>query len=458
MRPVVLIVDDELRLAEVLALALEARDIEAFAVNSVVAAEDFVRANAVDVVLTDLRMPELGGRELLHRLRVNRPDLPIIIMTAYASVRDAVDLVKDGAFDYVSKPFEVDDVVATINRALRLGETLDENRRLRREIEQKFHFDNLIGDSPAFQQVLRQITEVCSSRATVLIQGESGTGKELVARAIHYNSPRRAKPFIPVNCAAIPENLLESELFGHARGAFTGAVAARSGRFAAADGGTIFLDEVGDMPLSIQPKVLRALQEQTFEAVGSDRATRVDARIIVATHKDLRRMVDDRSFREDLYYRLNVFAMTLPALRERIEDVPAIAMHFLRQFADEMGKKVVSFSPAAETAMRAYSWPGNIRELQNSVERAVIVARGTAVDLPDLPRYVLESASSASAGSRLPDDLDAELAKAERNYIIEALKESQGVQVKAAARLGITERSLWHRLKKHGIRIDKNIG
>jgi two-component system NtrC family response regulator len=407
-------------------------------------------------VLTDLRMPEAGGRELLQRLRATRPEIPVVIMTAYASVRDAVDLVKEGAFDYVSKPFEIEDVLATIERALKLREMQEENRRLRGEIEAKYRFDSLVGDSPAFQDVLRQITEVCGSRATVLLQGESGTGKEIVARAIHHNSPRRAKPFVPVNCAAIPETLLESELFGHAKGAFTGAVSAREGRFAAADGGTLFLDEIGDMPLSIQAKVLRALQDQTFEPVGSNRTVKVDVRIVAATHRDLRRMADERAFREDLYYRLNVFPITLPALRERPRDIALLARHFLRDFADGMGKKVVSLTPAAEAAMQAYAWPGNIRELQNCIERAVIVVRGQTVDVPDLPRYVLDSAGKGP-GSQLPEDLDEELARIERNLIVEALRETRGVQVRAAERLGITERSFWHRVKKLGIRIDRSV-
>lgn len=416
-----------------------------------------MRTNPVDLVLTDLRMPEAGGRDLLHQLRAGRPEIPVVIMTAYTSVRDAVDLVKEGAFDYISKPFEIDDVLATIERALKLRETLEENRRLRGEVEAKYRFDHLIGESRAFQDVLRQIGEVCGSRATVLLHGESGTGKEIVARAIHYNSPRRTKPFVPVNCAAIPESLLESELFGHAKGAFTGALSAREGRFSAADGGTLFLDEIGDMPLSIQAKVLRALQEQTFEPVGSNKTVKVDVRIVAATHRDIRRMVGERGFRDDLYYRLNVFPITLPPLRERPHDIEPLARHFLREFADEMGKKVVSFTPAAEAAMQSYAWPGNIRELQNCIERAVIVARGASIDVPDLPRYVLDGAAKAAAGSQIPEDLDEELSRIERGFIVEALRETRGVQVRAAERLGITERSFWHRVKKLGIRIDRSV-
>jgi transcriptional regulator with GAF, ATPase, and Fis domain len=334
-----------------------------------------------------------------------------------------------------------------------------ENERLRSEIGGRYSFDNLTGASPPFQAVLQQVGEVCASRATVLILGESGTGKELVARAIHFNSPRADKPFLAVNCAAIPEALLESELFGHAKGAFTGAVAARQGRFAAADGGTLLLDEIGDMPGSIQAKVLRVLQEQAFEPVGSDKTVNVDVRIIAATHKDLRAMVSAGTFREDLFYRLNVFPITMPPLRERVGDVPLLAQRFLRSHADDMAKKISGFTPAAEAAMNAYSWPGNIRELQNCIERAVIVSHGALIDVTDLPDYVFESApppETSAAG--LPSDLDTELANIERNIILEALRHTNGVQVKAAAMLGIGERSLWHRVKKLGIKIDAVVG
>jgi len=461
MKPTILVVDDEPRLAEVLAVALGARGFRSEFVCSVAQAKDFLASHLVDLVIADLRMPERSGRDLLHDLRQERPDLPVVIATAYASMRDAVELVKEGAFDYLSKPFEIDDVVATIGRALQLKDTIDENRRLRDELERKYSFENLIGTSPAFQQVLRQITEVCGTRSTVLIQGESGTGKELVARAIHFNSPRRAKSFIALNCAAIPEALLESELFGHVKGAFTGAVGAREGRFAAANGGTLFLDEIGDMPIAVQAKVLRAIQEQVLEPVGSTQSIEVDVRIVAATHRDLRAMADVRTFREDLYYRLNVFPIMLPALRERRDDILLLASYFLRSFAEDMAKKVVGFTPATEAAMQGYSWPGNIRELQNCIERAVIVAKGNAIEIGDLPRYVFEDVGrgqESSLAGTVPHELDEALAKIERDFIVAAIEESGGVQAKAAVRLGISERSLWHRVKKLSIRIGKTAG
>jgi two-component system response regulator AtoC len=458
MGPSILVVDDEARLAEVLAAALNAQGFETMIAGNGEAALALLGSERVDLIISDLRMSGMSGRDLLHRVRQSRPDIPFIIMTAYASVRDAVDLVKEGAFDYVAKPFEIDDVFTTIERALHLCAVVNENQRLRDEISGKYSFDQLIGRSAAFQAVLGQITDVCGSRATVLIHGESGTGKELVARAIHFNSPRRNKPFVAVNCAAIPEGLLESELFGHARGAFTGATAAREGRFAAADGGTLFLDEVGDMPLALQAKVLRMLQEQSFEPVGSNKTIKVDVRVVAATHKDLKEMVSAGTFRDDLFYRLNVFPMSLPALRDRTEDIPLLAAHFLKQYADDMGRKLTGFTPAAEAAMAAYAWPGNIRELQNCVERSVIVARGVSVDVPDLARYVFEGTPKEISSSRIPSDLDAELERIETEFILEALRKTEGVQVRAAALLGVSERSLWHRIKKLGIKIEWVVG
>jgi two-component system NtrC family response regulator len=458
MRPCVLLVDDEVRLGEVVSAALQARDFDTLFASNVREAMALVASERIDVIVSDLRMPGQGGRELLAAVKRERPELPVIIMTAYASVRSAVDIVKEGAFDYIAKPFEIDDMVATLDRALRLTNAIVENQRLRGEIGGRYSFDNLIGASPPFQAVLQQIVEVCASRATVLILGESGTGKELVARAIHFNSPRADKPFLAVNCAAIPEGLLESELFGHAKGAFTGAASARQGRFAAADGGTLFLDEIGDMPGSIQAKVLRVLQEQAFEPVGSDKTIKVDVRIIAATHKDLRAMVSAGTFREDLFYRLNVFPITLPPLRERVGDIPLLAQRFLRLHADDMAKKISGFTPAAEAAMAAYNWPGNIRELQNCVERAVIVSHGELIDVIHLPRYVFESVPRETSGIIVPADLDAEMANIERDIILEALRRTNGVQVKAAAMLGISERSLWHRVKKLGIKIDAIVG
>ncbi len=452
----ILVVDDEVRLADVLAAALEDLGYRATAVHSARAALTELERARFDLVLTDLRLPVMDGRALLREVRSRWPEIPVIIITAFAAVRDAVDLVKEGAFDYIAKPFEIDDVSATIRRALRLADVVRDNERLRSELEGRYSFDTLIGSSAAFRRVIEQVTEVCETKATVLLNGESGTGKELVAKAIHFNSPRRDKPFIAVNCAAIPETLLESELFGHVKGAFTGALANRTGRFAAADGGTLFLDEIGDMPLPIQAKLLRVIQERSFEPVGATRTQTVDVRLVAATHKDMRQAVDTGSFREDLFYRLNVFPIMLPPLRDRADDIPLLSLHFLAELAESMGKRASGFSPAALAAMTAYDWPGNIRELHNCIERAVIVTKTPTIDATDLPQDLF-STHRRSDRDALPRDLDAELERIERDFIIEALRRSDGVQVRAAKLLGIAERSLWHRIKKLGIRLGRAI-
>lgn len=454
----ILIVDDEPRLADVLHVALEDMGYLTQTASSGNQALALMDKQGFDLVLSDLRMPDLDGRSLLHEIKRRWPETPVVILTAYASMRDAVDLVKEGVFDYIAKPFEIEDVAATLARALKLTEVVRDNERMRAELEGRYSFEHLIGNSPAFQRVIEQISSVCESRTTVMILGESGTGKELVARAIHFNSPRSKKPFVAVNCAAIPDGLLESELFGHVKGAFTGAQASRTGRFAQANGGTLFLDEIGDMPLTLQSKILRVLQERKFEPVGSNRLEEVDVRIVTATHKDLRQLVSDGSFREDLFYRLNVFPIHLPSLRERISDLPLLAKHFLRLFNDSIGRQIVGFAPDALNAMCAYRWPGNIRELQNCVERAVIVSRGATIGLSDLPRYLYEDQAPRAAGADIPPDLDAALEKLERDYIIKALEATKGAQNKAAELLGINERSLWHRIKKLDIKISRKPG
>jgi two-component system response regulator AtoC len=452
----ILIVDDERRLAELLSASIADRGYRTIVCSSAEEALEAFDPVTIDLVISDLRMPGLDGRTLLNEIRAQAPDMPVVLITAYTSMRDAVEMVKEGAFDYISKPFEMDEILATLERALKLGDAMRENARLRSEIEGRHGFEQLVGTSPAFRRVIEQIGEVCTSRATVLLTGESGTGKEVVARAIHFNSPRKAKPFIAVNCAAIPEGLIESELFGHVKGALTGAVAHRRGRFADADQGTVFLDEIGDMPVAVQAKILRVLQERSFEPVGSGRTERVDTRVIAATNRNLRQAVAENSFREDLFYRLNVFPIALPALRDRKEDIPALAQHFLKFATETIGKRVVGVTPAALAAMSAYDWPGNLRELQNCVERAVIVARGSTVDVSDLPRDLFEQgARTERPTKRRTDDLDTELARIEKSFILEALRETNGVQSRAAKILGINERSLWHRVKKLGIAITK---
>ncbi|MDE0853249.1 MAG: sigma-54 dependent transcriptional regulator [Nevskia sp.] len=451
----ILVVDDEPKLREVLAATLQELGYQTRTAGSGAAALEQFESDPTDLVLSDLRMPGMSGQQLLAELRRRAPNVPVVLMTAYGTVKDAVQAIKDGAFDYISKPFEIDELEATIAKALRMYTALSDNLRLREELEGRYRFENLVGASPAFHKVIEAIAEVCESRASVLISGESGTGKEMVARAIHYNSSRHDGPFVAINCAAIPEGLLESELFGHVKGAFTGAVGARQGRFAQADGGTLFLDEVGDMPAPLQAKILRVLQERSFEPVGSTQTRTTDVRILAATNRDLREAVRNGAFRSDLYYRLNVFPIEVPPLRARREDIPLLVEHTARELARQMGRPLPVFAPAALRAMQDYAWPGNVRELQNCIERAIIVAKGDSVDAGDLPQDLFTRSDSTSESVRIPSSLDAELERLERGFIVEALQRTAGVQVKAAELLGVSERSLWHRIKKLGISIAK---
>ena len=451
----VLLVDDEPKMRDVLSTALEGFGYRALPAANGEIALDVIEHEDVDLVLTDLRMPTMGGLDLLSAVKRRNPNLPVVLMTAYGSVKDAVQAMKDGAFDFVVKPFEIDELAVVLGNALKLHDALRDNQRLRAELEGRYSFSSLIGTSPAFRAVISAIGEVCESKATVLVTGESGTGKEMVARAIHFNSSRKAGPFVAINCAAIPEGLLESELFGHVKGAFTGAFANRSGRFAQAHGGTLFLDEIGDMPIATQAKILRVLQERSFEPVGSTQTREVDVRLVAATNKDLQEEVKERRFREDLYYRLNVFPIALPPLRERLEDIPALVEHFIEQIGANIGKRIGGFTPTAIKAMGDYDWPGNIRELQNCIERSIIVAKAPMVDVADLPRYLFRQREERTELNRIPSALDEELERIERRFIVNALQKTHGIQVKAAELLGITERSLWHRIKKLGIQIVK---
>lgn len=460
--PTLLVVDDERRLAELIAAALEDLGYAALVAHDAASALAVMESERIDLVLSDLRMPGMDGHAFLLESRRRWPDVPVVIITAFSDLRDAVGLVKDGAFDYIAKPFEIDDVAATVARALSLTEMSRENDRLRAALDERYAFDRLIGASAAHRAMLAAIAAVCETRATVLLTGESGVGKEEAARAIHFNSPRKRKPFVAVNCAAIPEALLESELFGHVKGAFTGAVAARAGRFEAAQGGTIFLDEIGDMPAPAQVRLLRVLQERSIEPVGGDRARDVDVRVLAATHRDLRREVGEGRFREDLFYRLNVFPIHIPPLRERVEDIALLARRFVARFGGEMGKRVAGFTPAALAALEAHRWPGNVRELQNYVERAMILAQGDRIDVVDLPSELSapprrEAVAQEAVGgdARVTHDLDGDLERLERAYIEEALRRAGGVQAQAARDLGIAERSLWHRIKRLGVKVRK---
>jgi DNA-binding NtrC family response regulator len=455
----VLVVDDEPKLCDLLASALSQNGVTVFTAGNGLHALKVLEAEDIDLVISDWRMPGMDGPQLLAEIKSRFPQLPVIVMTAYSTVKNAVQSMRNGAFDYIAKPFDIDELDITVSKALQFRDILKDNQRMRAELDEHQQIDSLIGDSPTFRRVLQSIDSVRDSNATILLTGESGTGKEMVARAIHKHGNRADKPFVAVNCAAIPEGLLESEMFGHRKGAFTGAVADRVGRFMQADQGTLFLDEIGEMPLALQAKILRALQERVIEPVGDPRERKVDVRVIAATNKNLLDAVANKEFREDLYYRLNVFPIPLPALRERAEDIAPLARHFAHTLGAAAGKRFTGFSAEALQAMASYSWPGNIRELQNCVERATIVASGAVIEEQDLPAYLFASNPGGSGvpimEGNVPADLDAALAEVEKAYILAALAQSNGVQAAAAQLIGISERSFWYRLKKLGIHVDK---
>ena len=456
----VLVVDDEPKLCDLLSSALSQNDVHVFTASNGVQALAILEQEDIDLVISDWRMPGMDGPQLLAEVKQRYSHLPVIVMTAYSTVKNAVQSMRNGAYDYIAKPFDIDELDITVHKALQFRDILRDNARMRAELDQHQPFDNLIGDSPSFRRVLQAIDSVRDSSATILLTGESGTGKEMVARAIHKHGSRADKPFVAVNCAAIPEGLLESEMFGHRKGAFTGAVTDRVGRFMQADKGTLFLDEVGDMPLALQAKILRALQERVIEPVGDPRERKVDVRVIAATHKNLLEAVANKEFREDLYYRLNVFPIQLPALRERIEDIAPLARHFAHNLGATAGKRITGFSPDALQAMAEYNWPGNIRELQNCVERATIVATSSTIEDSDLPPYLFsaqphQQCGVLESGPSVPPDLEAALAEVEKAYILAALQQANGVQAAAAQLIGISERSFWYRLKKLDIHVDK---
>jgi two-component system nitrogen regulation response regulator GlnG len=467
----ILVVDDEESVRWALTKALERAgyrvDLAADGPSGFAAAEN----PEVDLVLLDVRLPGRDGLGVLRDLRKRRPDLPVIMMTAYGTLQVAVEAMKHGAYDYIGKPFDVDEVLLVVGKALEAQALAREVSQLRQLTEERFDLGGIVGGSPAMQQIFKAVGKVAGTDLTVLLRGESGTGKELIARAIHENSRRRGRPFVPVNCAAIPRELLESELFGHEKGAFTGAVTARKGRFEQADEGTVFLDEVGDMDLGLQTKLLRVLQERRIERLGSEGSIPVDVRIVAATNQDLESAVGLKTFREDLFYRLNVVAIHLPPLRDRREDIPALTSHFLTAFAREEQTSPKVFSAEAMALMAAYRWPGNVRELENVVKRTAALTRSALV-LPDqLPDAIRKGAGveDSTAGpeafpvdwmrgevTRLGGTRDGHLhahflACVERPLLALALRHTGGNQVKAAELLGINRNTLRKRIKELGV-------
>ncbi|HNQ86062.1 MAG TPA: sigma-54 dependent transcriptional regulator [Deltaproteobacteria bacterium] len=406
-----------------------------------------VQEGPFDLVLMDIRMVKVSGLQALNAIKEINPAIPVIIMTAYSSVETAIDAMKKGAYEYLTKPLDFDELRLKMEQAMDHSMLREENRRLRELVGDRFDSGSIIGRSPAMVRLLETTARAANSDATVLITGESGTGKEMIAGAIHFNSPRRDRSFIKMNCAAISEGLLESELFGHEKGSFTGALRRREGSFKQADSGTLFLDEVSEMSLAMQVKLLRVLQEKEFTRVGGEEVIRVDVRIIAATNKDLPALVREGGFREDLYYRLNVINLSVPPLRERREDIPLLAGHFLKMFSEKNGKPVKGYTPQAMDKLIRHPWPGNVREMMNTIESAVVLSSSTYLREGDIPDFREELATAVPPEA--PDDLS--LDEMERSTILKTLESVRGNKSEAARKLGITRATLHKKLKKYGV-------
>jgi two-component system NtrC family response regulator len=416
------------------------------------AALDTFRRQLPDLVVTDIRMPGLDGLELLARLLAIAPDKPVVVVTGHGTIETAVEAMKQGAFDFLTKPFPGEKLRLTLERALEFARLQRENRELRRAVEGRFSFQNLIGSSPPMRALFDSLELVAASESTVMITGETGTGKELVARAIHYNSARRQGPFVALSCGAIPEALMEAELFGYVKGAFTGADGDRAGKFESAEGGSLFLDEIGELPVNLQPKLLRVLQSGEVDRVGADRPVRVDVRILVATHRDLEKMIEKGEFREDLYYRLAVVPLQVPPLRDRREDIPLLAEHFLQKLAERSGRRGLRLPPEIFALLDRYSWPGNVRELENAIERLVVLSRGERLGIEALSEKI-RGGGRGPGGSSFPlPPQGIQLEELEKDLIGQALRRHGGNRTRAARELGLTRNTLLYRMQKYGLR------
>jgi len=454
----ILVVDDERSMREFLEILLSKEGHDVTCVDGgEQAIERATDPNEFDLVITDLKMPRVGGIEVLERFKYHAPETEVIVMTAYSTAETAIAAMKRGAYDYLSKPFQVDEISVIVEKCLEKRSLSIENRRLRSELQSRYRFDNILGKSEAIRKVFDVIERVSRSRASVLVSGETGTGKELIAKAIHYNSERKNLPFVVVNCGAIPDQLMESELFGHLKGSFTGAVADKKGLFDEATGGTLFLDEIGEMGLSVQVKLLRALQERRVKPVGGLRETEVDVRIIAATNRNLEDEVKNRRFRDDLYYRLNVIRIEVPSLRKRRDDIPILAHHFLEKFSDEIGKNLRGFEPEVLELLKAYNFSGNVRELENIIEHAVTFEGNDVITVDSLPNSVKRPRSNTPSWiGRIevtPTGMDLEeiLGDTEKRYLVEALRLTRGVKTEAAKLLNVSFRSIRYKLEKYGI-------
>jgi two-component system, NtrC family, response regulator AtoC len=441
-RQTILVIEDEEKLRRVIGLNLSSAGFDVKAAGS--AEEGFKLAGDADLILTDLKLPGMDGLALLEKLNGQNSHAPVIVMSAFGTVENAVEAMKKGAVDFLPKPFSLDHLGVVVNKALEVRKLRDENRELREALGQKYQFENIIGHSQAMQDIFATIMRVAGTRATVLLAGESGVGKDMIARAIHHHSPRRDRPFVKINCTALPENLMESELFGYEKGAFTGANISKAGKFEAADTGTVFLDEIGDVPPAIQVKLLRVLQDREFERLGSNKVMHSDVRVVAATNVDLRAALENGTFREDLYYRLNVVPLDIPPLRERKEDIPYLVQHFAKKFNGEI-------SDGALERLMSYHWPGNVRELENVIERSVLLAQGPRVEAEDIRIDTTGRSRPATTTTDqfLPEGMT--LDAYEQSIIREALKRADGNKSQAARLLGLTRNALRYRLAQMGI-------
>lgn len=454
-RATILVVDDELSMREFLQIMLEKEGYEVLTAAGGEEALKIMGEVSYDLMLCDMKMPRVSGMDVLKKSQERYPHVPVIIITAYSTSESAMEALKTGAYDYIQKPFQVEEIKLIIQNALEKKQLITENIKLKEDLYRKYRLDNIIGGSEVMLKVFELIHKVATSKANVLISGESGTGKELVARAIHFNGPRRDKPFVTVNCGAIPENLLESELFGHKKGAFTGAVANKRGLFEMAHGGTIFLDEIGELNKNLQVKILRVIQDKTFTPVGGTEEIEVDVRVISATNRELEEEVKAGNFREDLYWRLNVIQIKIPPLRDRVEDIPRLAMYFLEKYAKEQNKNITKFSAGAMALLENYNYPGNVRELENIVERAVALESGNVISPQSLPaRLQAMSAPCQPSAISLPPggiDLEKVIDEIEKSLLLQALEQAAGVKTKAAELLNLSFRSFRYRLEKFGL-------
>jgi len=446
----ILLADDDDNLRRVLEFQLSEAGYKILTAADGAEAFEIFTNNDFDCVITDLRMPKLSGLELLEKIKIGNAEIPVVVITAFGEVETAVSAMKAGAFDYINKPFNRDQILLTLERAVSFSETKTENRRLREIVKKEFQIENLVGDSPPMRAVLNVVERVSRSDATVLIAGESGTGKELIAKGIHFSGKRKDKPFIPINCAAIPENLIEAELFGYKRGSFTGASLDTKGKFEDASGGTLFLDEISAMPLPLQPKLLRVLQEQEIVRIGESTPRKIDVRIIAATNQNLEKMVEDGFFREDLYFRLAVVPVNLPPLRTRREDIPLLVKHFFKRAKEKHSFEDLKIEREVFNKMSNYSFPGNVRELENLIERMVVLSDGEKITLQDVPQSITKPVETfGNVRLELPSE-NISLDAVEREIIRYALDMHNGNQSQTARYLGITRSALIYRMQKFG--------